>query len=144
MQTDPLQSGLTSVAPHPAAPTKGRPGWITLLIVFTVIGAASSVWDTWDPSRPLGGYAFYPLWTLVVSGVLLASAVGLWKMKKWGAILYVVAISASLLSWVGFIVLGTPSYLSTSAFRCVLVSYLAVNGLIFRAFWHMSRTGLLA
>ncbi len=121
-----------------------RPIWLTILIILTLISAASAVYEFLYVNRPLGGAAFYPALTLAVSAVLVASAVGLWLMKKWGAILFVIGSLAGLIAWIALIAQAAPIYLVSPAFRCLVAGYLLVYGLIFRAFWRMAHDGRLS
>ncbi len=124
----------------PSAPAQGRPAWITLVIVLWLADAAFNLWNM--RAGPLAVNVDFALFVLQMS-LLIGSAVGLWQMKRWGAVLFAVRFFLYLLVIMPISVFRFPAYLQSGALWCPLVASILIYGLIFRAFVRMSRDGIL-
>ncbi len=124
----------------PYAPAPGRPGWITLVIVLTWADVAFNLW-----SMRAGPLAFTVDFALVVlqMSLLIGSAVGLWQMKKWGAVLFAIGVLVYPLIIVPIAIIRLPAYLQSRPMWCLLAVDVVIYALIFRAFVRMSRDGIL-
>jgi hypothetical protein len=117
-----------------------RPGWITLVIIFVVLSSADSLWNF--PGQ-VGRAPLQASISLVEAIVSLAAAVGLWRMKAWGAVLFAAGAVLSLLVLLPLQVLQTPIYLKSPALPVVVIVQLVLYFLIFRGLWFLWRDGAL-
>jgi uncharacterized membrane protein (DUF2068 family) len=68
---------------------KERPALITLISILGFLGAVSGLWGLRSPYNQALGTTFQVYYAAALLLILIAF-VGLWKMKKWGAVLYIV------------------------------------------------------
>ena len=102
--------------------------------------AASDLWDTFQ------GAADAPInmtLALVEPALLLASAIGLWHLRKWG----VVALLAAELSWlltrVPLALVLTPTYRGYLPFWCSTTFFATIHVAIFIGLLRLWRRGQL-
>jgi hypothetical protein len=88
-----------------------RPLSITLIVWYHIIGFVVTVVLFFFVTKSLPAYSAWAwLLTVVGNGILVISLVGLWNMKKYGAVTFVITIFLSFL--VDTLTKSQPSYLS--------------------------------
>ena len=71
-------------------PTEGcrRPTLLTLICVFSVVGAIVNLWRViFEPPSKLGEWYLPSLATSSIVGII--AMVGVWQMRRWGAYTYI-------------------------------------------------------
>lgn len=104
-----------------------RPGWVRVLAFLILLAAVSHFMQS------LLALAQSPLvlgLALLLDALLAAAGVGLWQLKKWGAVCFLLAALASLIYFVLYTIVPGNAQPPASAFWCVLVGALAVYGLV--------------
>ena len=77
---------------------KERPALITLICILVLLGVAAALWNINSPFAKALGTTFQFYYAAVIL-IHLIALIGIWKMKKWGVILFavIVVINAGVL-----------------------------------------------
>ncbi len=73
-------------------PTRGRPALVTIICLFAFLGTVGTVRMIFFSSVAREYGAWFPFYFFLHGVLVLVASIGLWKMKKWGAYLYVFTV----------------------------------------------------
>ena len=128
-------------SPHHATAIQKRPSWLTALIVLSVLSVPTDLWTSLQRAQEFP--AQFVL-ALLQSTLMLASAVGLWRMRKWG----LVSLAATVLVWLlirtPLFLAQTPVYLPQTSFWYATACTSALYAIVFVALARLRRSGRLS
>jgi hypothetical protein len=112
----------------PPTTTSPRPLWLTLFIVITLLSAIS---DLWTAFRLAEGAPLNILLSAIQTALLLTSAVGLWRMRRWGVSAFAAGVAVWLLIRLPLQLAAAPVYFKSSALWCMVTFALALYAAVF-------------
>ena len=125
----------------PSSTTSPRPPlWIMALVLLCL---ASSAWDFFTGLQRTGGVDADFALSVLQLALLAASAIGLWRMRKWGAIAFLAAILIGALIRLPMAIMQTPAYLAHWPFCCTMSLTLAFYAAILIGLFRLWRLGTL-